>query len=76
MATDELSLRGELQGPKGLLASVIAVAVRDATGRRGKNRADAWRYLAGPVYEDHVTWLDLPPGILPARIAELAADEG
>lgn len=63
-----------LKGERGLLAAVIATALRDATSARvsPEHRASAWAYLASWNYRDDLTALDLPAGWLPARIEQEA----
>ena len=65
-----------LNGARGLVTAVIRQALLDALDdAEPEERASAWAYMAGPVYEDHVTYLDLPADVLPEVIEELASEE-
>ena len=69
MNETEVYLQGQgLNGPTGLIASVILRAARDATGSDGPQAADALAYFSGPGYRHHVTWLGFSPERLPAAL--------
>ena len=54
-----------LNGPTGLVSSVIAQAVADATRGKPADRADALRYLRSTTYKKHLTMIDKPTDWLP-----------
>lgn len=56
-----------MAGEYCLLAAVIAQAANDAAGRGGGEFvADARRYFAGELYDEHLDWLGLPSDWLPS----------
>lgn len=65
---------GDLRGERGLIAAVIAQAVRDVKGEVGTpgDAADAIAYFAGRdgTYRSHLQLLDLPGNWLPALFYE------
>lgn len=64
-----------LNGSRGLLAAVIALAMADARGPDGILRASARAYFAGDVYRTHLQALDLPDHWLPTGLEPLAAGD-
>ena len=54
-----------LNGPTGLVASVIQQATADALRGRPAHRADALRYLRSETYKSHLRMIDKPGDWLP-----------
>jgi hypothetical protein len=60
-----------LSGPAGLITAIISQGAKDASGTGGAaNAIDAWAYLGGPVYQNHLAWLGLPNDIRPAALEQ------
>ena len=60
-----------LAGPEGLLTAIINRATVDAMGTGGAaNAINAWAYLGGPEYQNHLAWLGLPNDIRPAILEQ------
>lgn len=57
-----------LNGERGLLAAVIAQAVKDLGSTDEETRRDAYRYLTSDLYKHHLELLDLQPDLLPAGV--------
>ena len=54
-----------LNGPTGLISSVIACAVKDAMRGTKADQDSALRYLRSDVYQSHLSMLSLPVDWLP-----------
>lgn len=61
-------VKRNLNGPRGLVAAVIAQAVHDWRSGKRKRRKNARRYFKGPVYRYHLGLLDLPKDWLPVGV--------
>lgn len=70
MVVNDIRIPGNLSGPEGLLAAVIATAVRDFTSSHATagDWASAAEYLGGPVYREHLEMLNLPADLVPAGL--------
>jgi len=66
----------DLTGERGLLASVIARAARDAGNLTDlENYIDSWTYLRGDSYGHHLDLLGLEQDMVPTMIAEMPLDQ-
>jgi len=71
-----LRLRKGLNGPAGLLASVIALAVEDAIDPKSdRHLLDAWAYLGSGWYRHSLECLGMPSDARPAALKELNVGE-
>lgn len=71
--TYDVKRPGNLVGEEGLLAAVIAQAVKDATATAVRDPtviADARRYFAGEAYTRHLQLLGLPADLLPKEFED------
>jgi len=62
-----------LNGPRGLLTAVIALAMADARSANCRRRNSARAYFASAVYRGHLQALGLPDHWLPAGVETLLA---
>ena len=58
-----------LTGERGLIASVVAQAYLDTFNSNPRLQKDALEYFKSDTYQQHLSWLNLSPDMLPENLS-------